>query len=136
MIFQQNQIIRATEAVNTQTWSALSVCFLAFSGGSSENRWLCICKNGSLPTIAPGNNETSCFVGCNCSSGTFLSRSPCAITEINFNQFSLYRFPKIVTKAVVLKSITIAYICLRCDLSNKAAIKGFKQHQQILQHLW
>lgn len=40
------------------------------SGVSSEDRWLCICNSEGLPKIAAGDNEPSCFNGCNCSSGT------------------------------------------------------------------
>ncbi|KAL3518401.1 hypothetical protein ACH5RR_020990 [Cinchona calisaya] len=44
--------------------------------GSSENRWMCICTEDSLPKVATGNNYTSCFSACNCSSGALIEVRP------------------------------------------------------------
>ncbi|KAL3530550.1 hypothetical protein ACH5RR_009872 [Cinchona calisaya] len=46
------------------------------AGDSSENRWTCMCMADGLPKVATGNNYTSCFSACNCSSGALIEVQP------------------------------------------------------------
>ncbi|XP_044469795.1 receptor-like serine/threonine-protein kinase NCRK isoform X2 [Mangifera indica] len=39
-------------------------------GGSSEGRWRCVCTADGFPKVAINSHDTTCFSGCNCTSGS------------------------------------------------------------------
>lgn len=47
------------------------------SVGSTGNTWTCVCNSGGMPTLAADNQNSNCFTGCNCTSGSYTgSRAP------------------------------------------------------------
>ncbi|XP_031285096.1 receptor-like serine/threonine-protein kinase NCRK isoform X2 [Pistacia vera] len=39
-------------------------------GGSSGGRWRCVCAADGFPKVAINSHDTTCFTGCNCTSGS------------------------------------------------------------------
>ncbi|KAK4849766.1 hypothetical protein QYF36_000618 [Acer negundo] len=47
-----------------------SSCDCSLVEGSSEGRWTCVCAADGFPKVATGSNDTTCFTGCNCTTGS------------------------------------------------------------------
>lgn len=56
------------------------MCILLVAGGSTGDRWTCICAADGFPKVASNGGDTSCFTACNCTSGIFLFKiSECVL---------------------------------------------------------
>ncbi|GAB4859238.1 hypothetical protein Ancab_010698 [Ancistrocladus abbreviatus] len=82
------------------------------TGGSSGNRWTCVCAHGEFPILAADNRNSNCFTACNCTSGPLTGTgAPRRSTSSKIIVFILLECVALTTLAFV--ALVICYVYRR-----------------------
>ncbi|GAB4825410.1 hypothetical protein Ancab_008283 [Ancistrocladus abbreviatus] len=82
-------------------------------GGSSGNRWTCVCAQGKFPYLAADNHNSDCFTACNCTSGSLTdAKAPRKSISGKIILFILLECVALATLAFV--ALAICYVRQRC----------------------
>ncbi|XP_021864888.1 receptor-like serine/threonine-protein kinase NCRK isoform X1 [Spinacia oleracea] len=96
--------------------------------GSAGTTWTCFCSSGELPTLAADNQNSNCFTGCNCTSGSFAGPQVPRKSISSRVVIVLFVCLVLITFAFISSIIWYFYASKKCEPQNTFSDRGSSLH--------